>query len=94
METIAREAERDAVARWLSSRQPPVLLLEGEAGIGKSTLWRAAVEEAELQRYRLLTCGAADSETRLASPRSAICWRPTSRTSPTSFRSRSAARSR
>jgi DNA-binding CsgD family transcriptional regulator len=42
------------------------LLLEGEAGIGKTTLWREAVSRAETLGYRVLAASPAESETPLA----------------------------
>jgi DNA-binding CsgD family transcriptional regulator len=66
VETIGRDAERGELGRWLQSPEPPVLLIEGEAGIGKSTLWRAGVGDAEQLGIRILACTAAGSETQLA----------------------------
>ena len=43
-----------------------VLVLEGEAGIGKTTLWAAAVEAARRRGYEVLTCRPADRESALA----------------------------
>jgi len=65
MEIIGREPESRGVERWLSSPDG-VLLITGEAGIGKSTIWRAAVDEAARQGYRVLECTAAGSEAQLA----------------------------
>jgi DNA-binding CsgD family transcriptional regulator len=65
MEMIGRDPEREGIERWLDSPER-LLLIEGEAGIGKSTLWRAAVGEAERRDYRVLACTAARSETQLA----------------------------
>ena len=45
---------------------PAALLLEGEAGIGKSTLWIAAVDEAREQGFRVLVSRPAESEQGLA----------------------------
>ena len=66
MELIGREPERGAVAEWLASRAPPVFLIEGEAGIGKSSLWRAGVEAGHEAGYRVLACTAAGAETQLS----------------------------
>ena len=43
---VSREAEEQAVAEFLTSAsaRPAGLLLEGEAGIGKTTLWLTALE--------------------------------------------------
>ena len=42
------------------------LVLEGEAGIGKSTLWFEAVRLADARGYRVLRARPAESETRLS----------------------------
>src|SRR5262245_16711757 len=43
-----------------------VLLIEGEAGIGKTTLWRAGIHAARELGYRVLACAGAESETQLS----------------------------
>lgn len=45
---------------------PDVFVLEGGPGIGKSTLWQAAVREAGERRYRLLASQPIAPEARLA----------------------------
>ena len=65
-EIVGREAELAAIERWLDEPRPGALLIEGEPGIGKTTLWRAAVMRAETRGIRLLTCALAESEARLA----------------------------
>ena len=68
-EIVGRDAE---LARSSSGRLavrdllPAGLVLEGEAGIGKTTLWRAAVEIAEAAGHRVLSCALAQGESRLA----------------------------
>ena len=42
------------------------LVLEGEAGIGKSTLWRAAIDDARARDLRVLTSRPAEAERELA----------------------------
>jgi DNA-binding CsgD family transcriptional regulator len=42
-----------------------ILLIQGDAGIGKSTLWNAGVRFAEARGYRILQAGAVDVETML-----------------------------
>jgi DNA-binding CsgD family transcriptional regulator len=42
------------------------LVLEGEAGMGKTTLWRAGVAEVEAAGFRLLQAVPAESETTLS----------------------------
>jgi DNA-binding CsgD family transcriptional regulator len=45
---------------------PSALLLEGAAGIGKTTLWQAGVAIARARGHRVLACRAAASEARLS----------------------------
>lgn len=65
-DVIGREPELELIERWLDGPRPAALLIEGEAGIGKTTLWRSAVELAEQREIRLLKCALAESEARLA----------------------------
>jgi DNA-binding CsgD family transcriptional regulator len=64
---VGREEELDAVERLIGALEsgPAALLLEGEAGIGKTTVWNAGVEAARRARVRLLVCRGADGEVRL-----------------------------
>ncbi len=68
MAAVGRDRELEAIAAFLDSPEAAgrVLLLEGEAGIGKTTLWRAAVEAARARGYRVLSCAPAGSETQLS----------------------------
>jgi DNA-binding CsgD family transcriptional regulator len=43
-----------------------VLLLEGEAGIGKTTVWREVARRAEERGFRVLAARPAETETKLA----------------------------
>ena len=45
---------------------PTRLVIDGEAGIGKTTLWRAAVAAARAHSYTVLTCRPSASEAALA----------------------------
>ena len=45
---------------------PTAVALEGEAGIGKSTLWREAVAAARARELRVLTARAAETECNFA----------------------------
>ncbi len=45
---------------------PAALVFEGEAGIGKTTLWRAGLEHAIAHSYRVLSCRPSGSETALS----------------------------
>jgi len=67
-DVIGRESELSAVDRFLASAPGglSVLLLHGEAGMGKTTLWRAAVEKASDMGFRILSSTPARSESGLA----------------------------
>ena len=43
-----------------------VLALEGDAGVGKTTLWEAGLEEAGDRGFRVLAARPAESETALS----------------------------
>ena len=45
---------------------PRGLLLEGDAGIGKTAVWRAALADAEARGVRVLRCVAGQAEARLS----------------------------
>src|SRR5262245_50121301 len=65
---VGREREFDELARFLDAvpSGPVGLLLEGDAGIGKTSLWREAVSAALDRSYRVLSCRPAESEAQLA----------------------------
>jgi DNA-binding CsgD family transcriptional regulator len=63
---IARDAELGQIARFLEDvpeRKPSALLLAGEAGIGKTTLWEWVVDDASTRGWRVLQSRASASET-------------------------------
>ena len=66
---VGREAELAAVERFLAapSDEPAALVVEGEAGIGKTTVWLEAVRLAEARGLRVLR-GAAGRRARRGSP--------------------------
>ncbi len=70
VEVVGREVELGALSAFLDRRDavrgPIAIALEGDAGIGKSTLWRAAVEEARGRGWRVLSARPAESERALA----------------------------
>ena len=43
-----------------------ILLIQGEAGIGKTTLWRAGIDVAREGGYRVLSCAGAEAEAQLS----------------------------
>lgn len=65
---VGRRDELEGLLAFLvsASGRPRALVLEGEAGIGKSTLWRAAVEEASGTGCRVLSSRPAEAERGLA----------------------------
>ena len=56
IEVVGREAELEAIELWLDAPRPSALLIEGEAGIGKTTLWRAGVARAKERGVLVLSC--------------------------------------
>jgi DNA-binding CsgD family transcriptional regulator len=65
---LGRDAELAKVKDFLESVSgtPSALSLEGTAGIGKTTLWQAAVSIARARGHRVLSCRAAEAEARLS----------------------------
>ena len=53
---VGREAEREALEGFLDAAiaGPAALILRGEAGIGKTTVWRFGVDEARERGFRVL----------------------------------------
>src|SRR5579872_5275986 len=65
---VGREAELSAVRRFLDATDDgfAILALEGDPGIGKTTVWLEATREAEAHGHTALTCRPGSSETRLS----------------------------
>ena len=66
---VGRDEELAAVARFLDGAPEQgtyALLLEGELGIGKSTVLQASLALARERHYRVLSCAPASEETRLS----------------------------
>jgi DNA-binding NarL/FixJ family response regulator len=64
---VGRDAELAALEGFLAGIPgASVLVLEGEAGMGKTTLWRAAVELAAGKELRTLEAQPAESEAELS----------------------------
>jgi DNA-binding CsgD family transcriptional regulator len=63
-EIVGRAAELAAVDRCLAdaAQSSAALVLEGEAGIGKTTIWRAAVDAAHARGWLVLASRPARSE--------------------------------
>jgi hypothetical protein len=64
LEVFGRAAELSEIERFLATpgTLPGALLLEGEAGSGKTTLWRHGVSGARERSWRVLSCAPAESE--------------------------------
>ncbi|HEV2901842.1 MAG TPA: AAA family ATPase [Gaiellaceae bacterium] len=66
LEVVGRDDELAVLVGFLDGSPPPrILLLEGEAGIGKTTLWREGVAYGERRGLRILTCSPSESEAQL-----------------------------
>ena len=70
VDVIGRDEDLRSLYAFLDRRAvepgPIAIALEGEAGIGKSTLWSAAVDAAQGRGLRVLTSRPAESERGLA----------------------------
>src|ERR687888_2227693 len=62
----ARQPELAAVEMFLDEDGPRALLLEGEAGIGKSSIWDAGLEAARERGMVVLAARPAGAEVRLS----------------------------
>jgi DNA-binding CsgD family transcriptional regulator len=65
---VGREPELARVDEFLTgaTAAPAALVLEGEAGIGKTRVWEEGVRRAGGRRYELLSCRPTESEAQLA----------------------------
>jgi DNA-binding CsgD family transcriptional regulator len=64
-EIVGRDDELAAVDRFLARPRPAALLIEGEAGIGKTILWREGIQRAGTRDRRVLSASPAEAETQL-----------------------------
>jgi DNA-binding NarL/FixJ family response regulator len=67
-ELLGRDHEQAVLRRVLERAEssPAALLLEGEAGIGKTMVWREGIAQARKRGFRVLVCEAAPTETPLS----------------------------
>lgn len=64
---VGRERELAAVTRFLAAARGryAVLVVEGEPGIGKTSLWREAVRRGRADGFQVLSCRAVQAEAKL-----------------------------
>lgn len=65
---IGRDVEREVAATFVAAavNGSAVLEIEGDAGIGKTTMFRFAVESAQAAGSRVLACGLTEAESELS----------------------------
>ncbi|MBV9514725.1 MAG: protein kinase [Mycobacteriaceae bacterium] len=65
---VSRSVELQAVTQFLISARARVsgLVIAGEAGIGKTTIWQAALDEADERGFRVLSARVGETESVLA----------------------------
>jgi predicted ATPase len=65
---VGRERELSLAEEFLDSAEEhfAVLVLEGEPGIGKTTVWREGIRRAEERSFLVLTCRPAETEAKLS----------------------------
>src|SRR5690242_3869851 len=64
---VGRELEQQAISHFLGSltEGPRALVIAGDAGLGKTTLWEGALEEARHRSYVVLATRPRASESSL-----------------------------
>jgi DNA-binding CsgD family transcriptional regulator len=65
---VSRPTEEEALSEFLdsASSRPSALLVDGEAGIGKTTVWLAGLEQARDRGFRVLSARVANAQSVLA----------------------------
>jgi DNA-binding CsgD family transcriptional regulator len=63
---VGRDGELAAIDGFLADSETTALVLEGEPGVGKTTLWLEAVARAERQAFHVLRAQPAESESKLS----------------------------
>ena len=66
-ELLGRDRELERVTSFLDDRGPwpRALVLHGEAGIGKTTVWQAALDAAAVRRWRVVVTRPTEAEARV-----------------------------
>jgi DNA-binding CsgD family transcriptional regulator len=68
MDVLGRDAELSRAGTWLRlgggkpAAAEPVLVIEGEPGIGKTTLWAETIRQARREGWQVLSCRPARSD--------------------------------
>jgi DNA-binding CsgD family transcriptional regulator len=67
-EIFGRSRELESIGDFLrvAERGPRAFVIEGDVGVGKSTLWMTGVEQANVVGYRVLQARPAENEQRLS----------------------------
>jgi DNA-binding CsgD family transcriptional regulator len=67
-EIFGRSRELESIGYFLAAteRDPRALVIEGEVGVGKSTLWLTGVDQAHVLGYQVLQARPAENEQRLS----------------------------
>jgi hypothetical protein len=63
---VGRDGELKTLAAFVAAEEPRALLLEGEAGVGKTTLWYEGLRAAAAAGHHVLTCAPALTESQLS----------------------------
>jgi DNA-binding CsgD family transcriptional regulator len=65
---VGRDEELGAIVRLLDEREqlPGAVVLSGEAGIGKTTVWLAGIDAAADRGYRILSARPSEAETQFS----------------------------
>ena len=68
LEVVGRSSEIDAIRAFIESaaQQPSGFLIQGQAGIGKTTLWKVGIATAKERGYTILQCRGAPLESALS----------------------------
>lgn len=66
--TIGRDSEIASIDAFFASPTSELrsILVDGEIGVGKTTLWQHAVDAAQAHSYRVLACRPAEAEINIA----------------------------
>jgi DNA-binding CsgD family transcriptional regulator len=63
---VGRHEELAALRAFLTAPFPAALVIEGEAGIGKTALWRTGTAEAAARGFRVISASPPEGETKLS----------------------------